>query len=117
MMSDETSVIEAVVGPYRGQRLTMPKAAAQQAIADKWAVDPFAPPPKEGEAAKEAKPPTDEEHAEILAKAGAAIAKLRGEEPPPKAEPEHPKPSPSPKVEPLHTRDMAPETPKPYRTK
>lgn len=121
-MSEEPAMVEVTVGPYKGQRLTMAKAEAQQAIADKWAIDPFAspePPPKEGEAPKEAKPMTDEERAEIHAKAHAAIAKLRGEEEPkkespPKAEPEH---KPPPKVEPTHTRDMAPETPTRYRTK
>lgn len=110
-MSDETSVIEAVIGPYRGQRLTMPKAEAQQAIADKWAIDPFAPPSKEDEVPK--KPMTDEERAEIIAKAEAGLAKLRGEEPPPKAE----LAKPPPKIEPTHTRDMTPETPPRYRTK
>jgi hypothetical protein len=121
-MSEEPAMVEVTVGPYRGQRLTMSKAEAQQAVADKWAIDPHAPPeppPKEGEAPKEAKPMTDEERAEILAKAHAAIAKLRGEEPeketPPKADPAAHKPPP--KAEPTHTRDMAPEKPTSYRTK
>jgi hypothetical protein len=137
-MVDEVAVIEATVGPYKGQRLTMSKAEAQQAIADRWAIDPFAPAEEPKPPKVEPKPPTDEESAEILAKAHAAMAKLRGEEPPPKAEEAPPKPPPKaeeaptppkpeetppkrpPKAEPPHetTRVMAPDTPKqPYRTR
>jgi hypothetical protein len=75
---DEPAVVQAIAGPYAGQRLTMSKADADAAVADKWAVDPSAPPPKEGEA-KEAKPLTDDERAEIKAKAEKAARKLRGE--------------------------------------
>lgn len=39
-MAEETKVIEATCGPYRGQRLTMLAADAVRAIADKWARDP-----------------------------------------------------------------------------
>lgn len=69
-MADETKVVDAIAGPYRGQRLTVSAADAAQAIADKWAVDPFAekpPPAKEGE---EPEPPlSDEEREEIVKKA------------------------------------------------
>lgn len=37
--------IEATLGPYRGQRLTMPAADAAAAIAADWAIDPFEPAP------------------------------------------------------------------------
>jgi hypothetical protein len=50
-LSDETRIMQAVYGPYRDQRLSMSAADAEQAIADKWAIDPFAPAPvlEEGE--------------------------------------------------------------------
>jgi hypothetical protein len=100
--TDEPAVVHAVAGPYAGQRLTMPKADADAAIADKWATDPNAPPPKEGE--KEAKPMTEEEHAEIKAKAEKAARKLRGE-PEPDAKPTDDKAQPS------ATRDLGAEKP------
>lgn len=36
--------VQAVIGPYAGQRLTMPTAEADQAIADHWAIVPREPP-------------------------------------------------------------------------
>jgi len=42
-MTDETKEVEALMGPYRGQRLTMPAAEAENAINDHWAIDPYAP--------------------------------------------------------------------------
>lgn len=78
-MSDELKTIEGLYGPYAGKRLTVSPADAEQAIADRWAKDPFAPveEPKEGE---ELKLLTDEERQEILDKAEKAAKKLRGEE-------------------------------------
>jgi hypothetical protein len=64
--TDEPAVVQVIAGPYAGQRLTMPKADADAAVAEKWAIDPSAPPPKEEEE-KEAKPMTQEERAEIKA--------------------------------------------------
>jgi hypothetical protein len=103
--TDEPAVVHVVAGPYAGQRLTMPKADADAAIADKWATDPNAPPPKEGE--KEAKPLTEEEHAEIKAKAETAARKLRGE-PEPDAKPARHEPV---------TRELGPGEPHTYQTR
>jgi hypothetical protein len=96
--TDEPAVIQVTAGPYAGQRLTMSKAEAEAAIAEKWAIDPNA--PIDPKAATE--PPkdlTDEERAEIKAKAETAARKLRGE--------------PDQAV----TREMAAEHPAPYSTK
>lgn len=76
-MPDENKTIEATAGPYKGQRLTMPAADADQAIADGWARDPFAPAP--GPDDKPAKEPTDEERQAVMDKAEKAAKKLRGE--------------------------------------
>jgi hypothetical protein len=40
-MADEPKMIEATLGPYAGQRLTVTPADFDKAIADKWAIDPF----------------------------------------------------------------------------
>jgi hypothetical protein len=40
-MADEPKMIEATLGPYAGQRLTVSPADFDKAIADKWAIDPF----------------------------------------------------------------------------
>lgn len=110
-MTDEPTTVQVTAGPYAGQRLTMPAADAAAAIADKWAVDPHAPPPKEGE---EAKPMSDEEISQVKAKAEKAARKLRGE------------PEPDTKPEPAHklhsepeapTRDIVAERPATYTTK
>jgi hypothetical protein len=92
-MTDEPSILEIIAGPYRGQRLTMSKAEAEAAIAEKWAIDPNVP-------RQEGEPMTDEQRAEIVAKAGKALRKLRGE-----AEPQ------------ADFRDMTAEKPAPYVTK
>jgi hypothetical protein len=40
-MPDEHKEVEAILGPYRGQRLTMTAADATAAINAHWARDPF----------------------------------------------------------------------------
>src|SRR5262245_52536878 len=98
-MADETKEIEGTVGPYAGQRLTLPAADADAAIADGWARDPFAP------LDPNAEPPkllTDEERQKVLEAANKAASKLRGEEP----ADEPPKPKPAAKAE---QRDMKPD--------
>jgi hypothetical protein len=107
--TDEPAVVHVVAGPYAGQRLTMPKADADAAIADKWATDPNAPPPKEGE--KEAKPMTEEEHAEVKAKAEKAARKLRGE-----PEPDAKSEDKAHRQEPV-TRELGPGEPHTYQTR
>lgn len=91
-MSDETKMVEATVGPFAGQRLTMPADVADQAIKDGWARDPFAPPPTEEELAKR-KEPTEDDRLKSTAAAEKAVRKLRGEnsDPPPSM----PAPAPS----------------------
>lgn len=74
-MPDETKMIEATAGPYAGQRLTVSKADADEAIADGWARDPFAPPSD-----KPAKELTGEEHQAMIAKAEKSARKIRGED-------------------------------------
>lgn len=79
-MTDETREVEAILGPYRGQRLTMTTADADTAINDHWARDPFSEDPPHD-------PLTEEErsHALEASKAWAAAqqAAAAGEEPPP----------------------------------
>lgn len=72
----ETTMIEATIGPYAGQRLTMPTADAKAAIADGWARDPAQVP---DENAPPSEPMTAEQRAAALEKAQAAAFKLRGE--------------------------------------
>lgn len=74
-------MIEAIAGPYAGQRLQMEPADAAKAIADGWAVDPFAPPPTEEELAKR-KEPTEEDRLKSTEAADKAARKLRGEDEP-----------------------------------
>jgi hypothetical protein len=112
--TDEPAVVHVVAGPYAGQRLTMSKADADAAIADKWATDPNAPPPKDGE--KEAKPMTEEEHAEVKAKAEKAARKLRGE-PEPDAKPTDDKAQSPPRQEPATQRDLGADKPPSYPTR
>lgn len=77
-MADETKVIEAIAGPYAGQRLTVPAADADAAIKDGWARDPFAPVDPDAEP-----PELDQEaHDKMLTAAQKAARKLRGEEEP-----------------------------------
>lgn len=75
-MNDEPKTIEAIYGPYAGQRLLMQAADADQAIADGWARDPFAKPSDEP-----AKELSGEDVSKIQEKAEKAARKLRGEEP------------------------------------
>ena len=42
-MTDETTEVQVILGPYRDSRLTMSTADAQSAINNHRAVDPFAP--------------------------------------------------------------------------
>jgi hypothetical protein len=42
-MTDETTEVQVILGPYRDSRLTMTTADATAAINAHWAVDPFAP--------------------------------------------------------------------------
>lgn len=118
--SDEPAAVQVVAGPYAGQRLTMSRADADAAIAEKWAVDPSALPPKE-----EAKPMTEEERAEIKAKAEKAARKLRGEpepeEPAKEAakpdEPAKPAVDPQPTRQETATRDLGADKPPKYQTR
>jgi hypothetical protein len=78
-MTEETQTIQPKYGPYVGGHITVAKKIAKKAIADGWAVDPYAPPAEDA--------PYDE--AKILAAtnaANAAAAELRGEAPPPPVE-------------------------------
>ena len=45
-MADETKVIDVILGPYRGHRLTVPAADADSAVNNHWATDANAPPPE-----------------------------------------------------------------------
>jgi hypothetical protein len=77
IMADEPVLIEATAGPYRGQRLTVSEADAKAAIADGWAIDPFA-------EKQEPKEMTDEDRAKVGEAAEKAARKLRGQEEEPK---------------------------------
>jgi hypothetical protein len=115
-MPEEPAAIQVTAGPYAGQRLTMSKADADAAIAEKWAVDPFALPPtkeEEEKQTKEAKPMTEEERLEIRAKAEKAARKLRGEPEPeePAKEAAKPEPPKEPQPPPPVTRDLGADKP------
>ena len=80
-------VVEAIVGPYRGQRLTMPFAEGDQARDDHWVINPFDP------VAYDHPPLTDEErtasHEAATAWAQAqwdAAQGVEDEAPPPEAD-------------------------------
>src|SRR4030095_14152158 len=114
--TDEPAVVQVIAGPYAGQRLTMSAADAAAAVADKWAVDPSAPPrsrEEEEKAVKEAKPMTEEERAEIKVKAEKAARKLRGE---PEPEPAKPAVEAQPHRE-TATRDLGGDKPSGYSTR
>jgi hypothetical protein len=66
---EQTRLIEALAGPYSGQRLTLPAADAEAAISAGWARDPFAP---------AANVPANDPAA-VLVAAEKAARKLRGE--------------------------------------
>jgi hypothetical protein len=74
-MPDETTLIEALFGPYAGQRLTIPSADAKAAIKDGWARDPFAQPSND-----DPKLPSDEQRFAATEAAEKAARKLRGGE-------------------------------------
>src|SRR5262245_13785830 len=57
--------VEAILGPYRGQRLTMLDADADAAVNDHWARDPYAPPEDPHD------PLTEQERTDALAAAQA----------------------------------------------
>jgi hypothetical protein len=130
-MPDEYKQVEAIMGPYRGHRLTMTAADADAAVNAHWARDPFAEPAvgegtranevPQGEAAAEqqAHPPlTDEERAAAY-EASVTWAKAQwdaaaGIEPPP----EPPEPPPEGVTESRRARAMKPdENPEGYRTR
>ena len=68
-MADETKVIDVMIGPYRGHRLTVSAADADSAVNGHWATDADAPPPAPDE---EPHPPlSDEERAAALTAAEA----------------------------------------------
>ena len=73
-MAAETKRIRPIWGEFRDQNIDLPIADADQAIADGWAVDPYAETPRE-------LPPllTDEERLQMEEKSAIAIAKARGE--------------------------------------
>src|SRR5580765_4898272 len=63
-MADETKVIDVIMGPYRGHRLTVSAADGQSAVNNHWATDADAPPP---DADHEPHPPlSDEERTAAL---------------------------------------------------
>ena len=57
-MADETKVIDVMMGPYRGHRLTVSAADADSAVNSHWATDANAPPPEPDE---EPHPPLSDE--------------------------------------------------------
>ena len=77
--ADDTREVEALLGPYRGNRLTMTAADAQNAINDHWAYDPY-------DAHEEHDPLTDDERTHALEAAvawrDAQLAAAAGETPP-----------------------------------
>lgn len=70
-MPDDKKMIEPLMGPYAGQRIEVDAADAEQAIADGWAKDPFAPPSD--------KPAPEIDQEKAAAAAAKAARKLRGE--------------------------------------
>ena len=108
-MADETKVIDVIMGPYRGHRLTVPAADADSAVNNHWATDADAPPP---DADHEPHPPlSDEERQAALDAAhewaNKTWATAQGIEPPPPEVPEA-------KTE---SRDMAADDPARYATR
>jgi hypothetical protein len=87
-MADETKVIDVIMGPYRGTRLTVSAADADAAVNNHWATDSNAPPPAQDH---EPHPPlSEEERAAALTAAEAwaqqTWATAQGIEPPPPPE-------------------------------
>lgn len=73
----ETKRIEALYGPYAGSQIDIPTADADQAIADGWARDPFAPP---AEPSDEPVEYDREAHEKAIEAAEKAARKFRGED-------------------------------------
>lgn len=84
----EDRMIEAIAGPYRGQRLTVPGDVAELAITDGWASDPFAPPDPKAK-------PKEWDMAKVEAAAEAAARRLRGEDKSPDKKPAKAKDAPA----------------------
>ena len=87
-MADETKVIDVIMGPYRGHRLTVSAADAQSAVNNHWATDPDAPLP---DADHEPHPPLSDEERTAAFDAAHEWAKqtwatAQGTEPPPPPE-------------------------------
>lgn len=74
-MPDETKRVQATHGPYAGSQIDLESSDAEAAIADGWAIDPFATvDPK-----AEPKEWSQEAHDTATAAAAKAARKLRGE--------------------------------------
>jgi hypothetical protein len=104
-MSDDTTEVQVILGPYRDSRLTMPKAEASAAINDHWAVDPFAP--------LDEKPhdPLTEQERQHAYEASMTWAKAQwAEEPEPKAKDQKRDMTPHPRGE-YETKDIKPPVP------
>jgi hypothetical protein len=101
----DTKRIQATLGPYRGQNLDVPADVADQAIADGWAVDPFAPPLTDEETEKVRAMQSEDKTTKAAEAAEAAAKKLRGED------------EAQGKARKNRTREMEPEAGKPYTTR
>jgi hypothetical protein len=101
-MTEETTEVQVILGPYRDNRLTMSTADATAAINDHWAVDPFAP--------LDEKPhdPLSEQDRQAAYEASMTWAKTQwAAEPEPKAKDQKRDMTPHPKGE-YETRDVKP---------
>jgi hypothetical protein len=76
MADEETKQIMPMLGPYAGQRISVPIADADKALADGWASDPFAAEPAP------LRELTPDEHFEATKEAELYARKWRGEEVP-----------------------------------
>ena len=84
---DATKQIEAIIGPYRGQRLSVTAADFDAAIAAHWAIDPFA----EREDPDDPHPPlTEAERTAALEAANTWAQAQTGDVPEPPIEPPPP---------------------------
>jgi hypothetical protein len=80
--TSETKRVEAIAGPWAGRQIDLPSADADQAIADGWARDPFAPPADPNAEPEEF---DQEKHDTMTAAAEKAARKIRGEKEPDEA--------------------------------
>jgi hypothetical protein len=103
-MTDETTEVQVILGPYRDSRLTMSTADATAAINNHWAVDPFAP------LDEHPHDPLTEQERQDAYEASMTWAKAQWGEPPP------PEPPTPPETE-THKRDMTPQHKGEYETK